>query len=234
MFELIYITVFSLVGLFCIIIKGVRENQLSFFQREIMNLSKNLVIIIKAIPAGLAVLFVFLVRPDDTLFYFIIAGALFFCMLGDLGMEKGLIPGLPLFLLAQVLFIFGFILKAIDFEITVNSIILTFLAAGVMIIYIVLLFRYLESSEKGLGEFKLPVILYASCISIMLISTIFLWLTSTNSNTLILILGALLFVTSDSLIAIREFHHRFSNDFTIVMGTYYPAILLLSLAAIFV
>ncbi|WP_455143130.1 lysoplasmalogenase family protein [Candidatus Hodarchaeum mangrovi] len=234
MLELIYIACFFIVGLCWILIKGVRENQLVFFQNEIMNFPKNLVTLIKGIPAGIAVLFVLLIRPDDSLFYFIIAGALFFCMLGDIGMEKGLIPGLPLFLVAQVLFAFGFILKALDYEITANSIILTSLATVGIVIYIILLLRYLESSDKGLGAFKLPVIIYTCCISIMLISTIFLWITSTILNILFLILGALLFVTSDSLIAIREFHHRFSNDFIIVMGTYYPAILLLSLAAIFV
>lgn len=234
MLELIYIICFLLVGLSWIIIKGVRESELRFFKQEIMNLPKTLVTIIKAIPAGISVLFVLLIRPDDSLFYIIIAGALFFCMLGDIGMEKGLIPGLPLFLVAQVLFAFGFVLKALDYDITVNSIVLTSLAAFGMVIYVILLFKYLESSKKGLGDFKLPVIIYACFISIMLVSTIFLWINSTNSNVLLLILGALLFVTSDSLIAIREFHHHFSSAFIIVMGTYYPAILLLSLTAILI
>ncbi|MHA1928525.1 MAG: hypothetical protein ACTSV2_08100, partial [Candidatus Thorarchaeota archaeon] len=43
---------------------------------------------IKIIPALIAIIYVVLITPSSALFYVLLAIALVFCMLGDIGMEK--------------------------------------------------------------------------------------------------------------------------------------------------
>jgi uncharacterized membrane protein YhhN len=193
---------------------------------------------IKGIPALLAVVFVFLIRPDNSFFYFVLIGALIFCLAGDLGMEKGLIPGLSLFLIAQVLYTIAFIGQSLANQFTNYSFLLTSIAFLCVIIYIILFVRYLDSSEFGLGKFKVPVIIYCAAISMMFISTILLWTTLGFFSYLefgLVSLGGFLFIFSDSIIALREFRNRrFSKNVLVVMLTYYSAIFLLSLSSILI
>ena len=155
-------------------------------------------------------------------------------MLGDLGMEKGLIPGLPIFLVAQVLLLVTFIGQAIDIGITTDSLLLTGIVAVGMVVYIFLFLRYLESSDKGLGKFRIPVLIYCIFISIMLSSTILLWTTAGIFEFGLVVLGGLLFVISDSIIAISEFHHDIMCREIKVMSTYFAAIFFLSLSPLII
>ncbi len=172
-------------------------------------------------------------RPDDSLFYLVLVGALLFCFAGDLGMEEGLIPGLLMFLVAQILFSAAFIGQSLTLRITIESLIPAGLVTLVMAIYIIFFIRYLETSETGLGKFKIPVLVYCIFISMMFVSSVLLWFTSGVMEFGISVLGALLFVISDSIIAVKEFHHEIKNVFGI-MSTYYTAILLLSLSIVFI
>ena len=60
--------------------------------------------VIKAIPTLLALIYVFYTLPSGSLFYILLGIALFFCMLGDVAMEKDIIPGIGMFLLAHLFF----------------------------------------------------------------------------------------------------------------------------------
>ncbi|MHA1236884.1 MAG: lysoplasmalogenase family protein, partial [Candidatus Hodarchaeales archaeon] len=69
-------------------------------------------------------------------------------------------------------------------------------------------------------------------LSGMFLSTFLLWMSSGVMELGIVVLGGLLFVISDSFIAIREFHHQINYSTLKVMTTYYSAIFLLSLASL--
>lgn len=94
--------------------------------------------------------------------------------------------------------------------------------------------RYLDSSETGLGELKIPVIMYCIVISSMLISSFLLWITLGILEVIVVVLGAVLFIISNSIIGIHEFHHKISRNVLKVMGTYYMAIFLLSLGVLLI
>jgi uncharacterized membrane protein YhhN len=69
-------------------------------------------------------------------------------------------------------------------------------------------------------------------ISLTLSTSFLLWLTTGAVLGFIPFLGACIFVTSDSLVGIREFHHHFNHQWLFIMATYYPAIFLLSLGPV--
>ena len=233
MLEITYLMIFCFFAVMYIFIKSVKAGEIHVDNSTVQRLT-HISTYIKGISAGLASIFVFIMRPDDSLFYLVLVVALLFCLAGDLGMEKGLIPGLPLFLVAQILFSIAFIGQSLTFGVSVDSLIPALLVTLVMAIYLFLFIRYLETSETGLGKFKVPVLVYCIFISLMLVSSILLWFTSGVLEFGVSVLGGLLFVTSDSIIAVKEFHHEISYRELKVMSTYYAAIFLLSLAAILI
>lgn len=237
MLELMYFILFWIFSFLFIILKSIKVNEFAI-KNEIITRIANYSTLIKGIPALLAASFVFMIRPNESLFYIVLICALLFCLAGDLGMEKGLIQGLPLFLIAQILFSITFIGQSLIQGLANESFLVSFIAFVFVIIYIVLFVKYLNSSEKGLGKFKIPVIIYCGAISLMFVSTVLLWTTLgfLNQITIGLIsLGGFLFVFSDSVIALREFRGiRFSKDVLLVHTTYYSAIFLLSLSSIMV
>ncbi|MHA1972307.1 MAG: lysoplasmalogenase [Candidatus Hodarchaeales archaeon] len=232
MFELVYFLVFIIFGVFWIFLKGTREGEYRVLEQQAKSFPDTLVTGLKAIPALLATFFVVTNPLDNSFSYLLLIGAFVFCLLGDLGMEKGLLTGLPLFLVAQLLFILGFGSYALTFGITDSSVLFAFLVLIGTFVYVYLLLRYLNSTEKGLGPFKKPVIVYACFLGLMFTSSVFLWLSVSRLELFLVVLGALLFVLSDSMIAVREFHHRFSMAYTLVMSTYYSAIFLMSLVVL--
>ncbi|MHA1214226.1 MAG: lysoplasmalogenase family protein [Candidatus Hodarchaeales archaeon] len=232
MFESIYFPVLVIFGVFWIVLKGIREGEFKIFEEQAKLLPDTLVTGLKAMPALLVTLFVVANPLDNVVFHFLLIGAFVFCLLGDIGMEKGLLTGLPLFLVAQLLFILSFTSSVLVFGLVTNAFFLTILTLIGTAVYVYVLLYYLDSSEKGLGSFKKPVIVYACCLGLMFTSSVFLWLTVSKVELLVVVLGALLFVLSDSMIAVREFHHRFSMAYTLVMSTYYSAIFLLSLVVL--
>lgn len=233
MLHIIFYLIYCSFAVSYIFLESIKSGELQLESSIIQDLTQ-ISTFIKGIPAILLVIIVVLFRPTDELFYFVLAGAFVFCFLGDLGMEKGLITGLPLFLIAQILFSVAFLSQSLTLGVTVESLFLTGLVTLVMAIYLILFLRYLESSETGLGKFRIPVLIYCVFISLMFISSVLLLSVSEILEFGLVALGGLLFVISDSIIAVREFHHEISNRELKVMSTYYIAILLLSLAVFMV
>ncbi len=231
MYEIPYLIIFSVFAILNLIIKSIKEGELHL-ENNILRKLFPFSTVIKAVPAGLSVIFVLLNSNKSIFLYAVLGLALLFCMFGDIGMEKGLIPGLPLFLVGQVLFIVAFLGQSLTIGVNGESILITAIVTFVMIIYVIFMLRYLESSEKGLGEFRIPVIIYCAFLSGMLISTTLLWISSGMLAVALVALGGSLFVISDSIIAIREFHHPIKNGVLKVMSTYHAAIFLLSLSSI--
>lgn len=226
---ILYSIAFWIFATVFILIRSIQDEEISFKSERIKKMPRPVSMLIKALPAGLAIIFVFLLKPSDALFYFLLILGLFFCLLGDVGMEIGLLPGLGLFALAHINFTATFLLQSLALGITMEAMLILGLVIIIVAIYDILLLRYLHSSEQGLGKFRIPILFYAFVLSAMLCSSVLLWIASGTLLGIVVVAGSTIFVSSDSLIGIAEFHHRISKAAIKVHGTYYLAIFLLSL-----
>ncbi len=133
--------------------------------------------------------------------------------------------GLASFLLMQVLYSVYFIrMQPFKKENMVSSIIL------ITILYLFSFF-FIRFLSPYLGEFKIPVIIYAIIISIMFLSAANL-LHSVRARRLAVkyfIPGALLLLMSDSLLALNKFHLREQVLDIAVMASYLSGQLLLAM-----
>jgi len=232
MLLLLYSVTYWIFAIVFIIVRSIQDEEISLKSDRIKKMPRPLSMLIKAIPAGLAIVFSFLLKPSDALFYYLMMLGLFFCLLGDIGMEIDLLPGLGLFALAQIDFAVTFLLQSLALGIPMEAMMLLSLVIVIVAVYATLLLRYLQASAQGLGKFRMPIIFYAFVISIMLCLSVLLWITSGILLGIIVVGGATIFVISDSMIGITEFHHKISKEAIKVLGSYYLAIFLLSLSLI--
>lgn len=186
--------------------------------------------IFKCIPAFSGVAFVLLDVPSSSLFYPLLAIALVLCGLGDIAMEHNILPGLGLFLFAHLFFIGNFVLNS---SLGTNLWLISALGIclTIMLMYIVLYHRYLLTASNPTPLIR-AVDVYALAISLTLSTCLLLWLSTGAALGYLPFVGTVFFVLSDSLIGVREFHHRFRYDESATMITYYLAIFLISLAVL--
>ncbi|MHA2203098.1 MAG: lysoplasmalogenase [Candidatus Hodarchaeales archaeon] len=234
MLEFVYLLIFWLFASVYIIFKSINANQIHVESEIIQKLANSTSTFIKGVPPILAALFVLIERSGDSLFFLVLVGAFIFCFAGDIGMEKGILTGLSLFLIAQLFFSIAFLGQAFTIGSSFETLILTVAIIAVVAVYMFIFLRYLDSSESGLGEFKIPVIMYCIVISLMFVSSFILWGTLRRLEAVVVVLGASVFVISDSIIAVHEFHHELSKNVLKVMTTYYTAIFLLSLSVLLI
>ncbi len=149
-----------------------------------------------------------------------ILAALFFSFLGDsfllLDEKQPLyfIAGLISFLITHILYIVYFLaLKPIRRSLIKSHPYLPVL----IIVYGAGLVYFLYPS---LGDLKIPVILYAAVICSMLLCSIHIYKRVSTTSGQQFIVGALLFVVSDSLLAIHKFYQPFALGSLLIMLTY--------------
>ena len=122
--------------------------------------------------------------------------ALAFCIAGDVFLmlpKKAFVQGLASFAIAQILFTVGFLSADISG--------MRLLGAAVVAVPVaVFLARRFVGAMKGIGQNELvvPVIVYVTVISAMAVSAV-------GNGSVVAILGAILFMLSDSLIAESRF-----------------------------
>jgi uncharacterized membrane protein YhhN len=220
---------FSIISTF---FKAVRENELAVQAARIKNFPTSLFITIKALPALISVIVIVIFRPSNALFYILLAVALVFCTLGDIGMETKFLVGVGLFLIAQIFFISNFGWHSLLVGITLLPLTAFICAFLAWILVIIFLTHYIESGEQKLRKMKIPLIIYALTVSLTFCSALLLWLTTGVFLGFIPVLGAFFFVISDFAIGIKEFHHHFNKAEVFIFSTYYLAIFLLSLSLI--
>ncbi len=184
---------------------------------------------LKAIPAFSAVLYVLLFANLAGIFSLLLLTALAFCGMGDIAMEYDILSGLGLFLISHILYTANFIFHALR-NLTLTSIGAFVASLSAMMVYVGVFHRYIRSAEEP-TELLPAVDLYALLISLTLSSSVMLWFSANILLGVLPIIGAIFFIISDSLIGVREFHHRFQYDEPVTMITYYLAIFLLSTAA---
>jgi uncharacterized membrane protein YhhN len=184
---------------------------------------RGLFYIFKPLTLALIILVAFLGKMPLTAAYkvFILAGLV--CSLaGDVFLmlaEKYFPAGLASFLAAHVFYILAFRSGAAH-PLSV-ALLLPFGVFGLLI------FRTLAPS---LGRLKLPVFVYTAAITVMayLAADRFIYLGGTP--TLLALAGAILFLTSDSVLAFNRFLKPLSWAQVVILGTYFPAQLLIALS----
>jgi uncharacterized membrane protein YhhN len=146
---------------------------------------------------------------------FMLAG-LVFSWAGDVTLDFSFVPGLTCFLLAQVIYLTAFFLTPGE-NIVIHRkpwLFIPVLLAGIALIY---------TLYDDLGDMKLPVVTYAVVILTMLASAINRLGKVNRLSYKLVLAGAILFVISDSAIAINRFTWDFSYSGPVIMSTYLAA-----------
>ena len=120
--------------------------------------------------------------------------------------------GLSAFLLAHIFYIFFFHQVRIKEKIKGNILLL-----GIVAVYYALLIYALA---PHLGDMKVPVLVYGVVISFMFMLAMHLLFMKGTSAGKWMMVGALLFVVSDSVLAINKFYQPFEAAGIIIMLTY--------------
>jgi uncharacterized membrane protein YhhN len=185
---------------------------------------------VKFLPALIAVIFVIIFRTP-TLFTLLLAAALVFCMLGDIGMEIDLVPGIGMFLIGHILYTSNFLWHSITMSPPMTPLLL---GAGCMvfgIVFVLLFIRYLRAAGPEIPPFILRAgSLYFVIICATLSTSLFLWQSTPATLGYLPVLGALIFIISDAFIGVNEFRRKIPRHEFYIMPTYYIAIFLLSLS----
>ncbi len=185
---------------------------------------------IKMAPAFTAAVFILI--SGSTLFYLLLAAALIVCGLGDVGMDFDILPGLGLFLISHFIFTGNFMLYGLV-GVTPVGIAGFAICLAILLVYLFFYFKYVKTAEEPMpAPFEKAAYFYAIMISLTACSSLLLWLTTGALLGFLPFIGALLFITSDSMIVIKEFHHKFKLDEELTLLTYYAGIFLLALGAI--
>jgi uncharacterized membrane protein YhhN len=170
----------------------------------------------------LMILFLVNINPRKSLMHLLMSAGLVFSWAGDVVLEFSksngniFIIGLICFLLAHMMYFTVFVITPGRNSVMSNR---KYLLIPV-VIYGILLLWYLYA---GLGEMKIPVILYATVILTMLAGAINR-IEKVNTESYYRVLaGAILFVLSDSAIAISKFRYQFGSSEFVIMSTYIVA-----------
>jgi len=83
-----------------------------------------------------------------------------------------------------------------------------------------------------LGDMKIPVIVYAVVICMMLVFSLHVFTKINRPANLLFVTGAILFAASDSLLAVNKFYKPFEFAGALIISTYCAAQLLIVLGVV--
>jgi uncharacterized membrane protein YhhN len=160
--------------------------------------------------------------PVPAVYKTLVLAGLVCSLLGDVALmfpEKWFTAGLIAFLAAQALYILAF-RPGPQHPVSIG-IFLPFIFYGLLMFFIL---------APGLGPMKLPVFVYIAAITTMagLAASRFVDLGGTKP--LLAFAGAVLFLVSDSVLAYDRFGRKIGVARILVLGTYFPAQLLIALS----
>lgn len=177
-------------------------------------------------------------RSKYTLFHRLMMTGFFFSWLGDILLQfanedRGLyfdpetffMFGLAGFLITQVCYTIAFNIPRGKNTILTSRIYQLLLVLGYGFLLMWLLYN-------KLGDFRIPVIIYAIVIHLMLISALNRYGKVNGVSYIVVVIGALLFVASDSMIAINRFIERFDFARILIMSTYIIAQYLIAIGSL--
>lgn len=151
-----------------------------------------------------------------------------FSWVGDILLQKEslFIPGLLAFLTAHIFYI-SFFTKTKSKEISFFK-----LRPVMLIAVLAYLVELMHLMWPYLGPMKAPVLVYGITISVMLSAAFWQYQKLEDKTALYFILGATLFVASDSILALNRFRSPFNMAGVLIMTTYIMAQLFIVLGAI--
>ncbi len=163
--------------------------------------------------------------PFSTTYQLIILLGLLASLGGDICLmlpdDRWFLPGLVSFLLAHIAYIVAFTLESAGT--TPIWYIVPFVIYGVVIL------RWLWGD---LGELRAPVLVYVCAIMIMAWQAANRWVEVRDTATLLAMIGAYLFVTSDSVLAVERFRGSWRSAPFWVLSTYFTAQWLIALSVV--
>jgi len=127
--------------------------------------------------------------------------ALFFSFLGDvflLDKNGYFLLGIGSFLITQILFI-KLIISQLE-KVRIHHFIITLLP---FVVYFTVLISIIQ---ENLTEFMIPVVIYGITISFFGMVSLLNYFIDKSKRSLVLLIGAVLFIASDSMIALNKFH----------------------------
>ena len=163
-------------------------------------------------------------------FIIIIVRALIFSWLGDLvlmfdSFNKNIfLIGLLAFLFAHLIYIRFFSLVRMGEKIKLKP--------GLILLVVVYYSGLIFLLFNDLQELKIPVMVYGIVISIMFLLALHMLFIKNKEAGKLMMLGALLFIFSDSILAINKFYEPFEYAGIAIMLTYGIAQLLITLGAV--
>lgn len=168
------------------------------------------------------ILLLALLMPDviSPLYRMLVVIGILFSLAGDIFLmlpERWFVWGLVSFLVAHLFYVAGYLVRA-GFQ-------LHWLILVVFVLYGAVLLALLW---PHVGALRLPVLIYASALLVMGWQATELWWTLRDMAALLAMIGALLFVASDSILALDKFRARIPHRDVLIMSTYYSALLLIA------
>ncbi len=160
--------------------------------------------------------------PVPAAYKMLVTAGLLFSLLGDIALmfpEKWFTAGLVAFLTAHVLYILAF--KPGPGHRASTGLFLPFIFYGLLMVFIL---------APGLGKFKFPVFVYIAAITIMAGFAAGRFVDLGGTRPLLAFAGAVLFLASDSVLAYDRFARKIGRAQVIILGTYFPAQLLIALS----
>lgn len=180
--------------------------------------TRTIYFVTKPLTTLLIIVFAFLRSGSADVYENSILAGLVFSLAGDiflmLDIKKAFLFGLVSFLIAHVFFLNAFIQNVTIF----NTSLLVPVAGYSIIMYIALV--------KKLKSYRYPVLLYLVVITLMLWASLNRYYLYSSTENLLLLAGALLFVISDSVLALNKFRQPIAKGELIILLTYYSAIFL--------
>ena len=179
----------------------------------------------------LMILFMVNLNPGLNRFHRLMFAGLFFSWSGDIVLEFShrngdlFIPGLVCFLIAHLMYFTVFFItpgKSAIFRNRIYLLIPVILYGSILIIYL----------YNDLAGMRLPVILYSIVILSMLAGAINRLKKVNRKSYYLVLAGAILFVLSDSAIAVDKFSYPFESSRVVIMSTYVMAQFLIVLGYI--
>lgn len=154
-----------------------------------------------------------------------IIGGLIFSLAGDVFLmlpENRFIPGLFSFLLAHLFYIAAFT-NLSGLQGSNAWFILPFIVLGLLTLSVI---------WQGIAALRIYVIAYMAVITLMGWQAFELWNRTRTTASLLAAVGALLFVISDSILAIDRFRWKFTLASACILSTYYLGQLLIAWSVI--
>ncbi len=174
--------------------------------------SRKTFLIFKPATTILIILLAILNYSGNNYFLFLVSG-LIFSLLGDIFLmfeQKYFVHGLIAFLITHIFYSIAFYPQA-----NLNLYVLPVIIGFSLMIYFLI--------YKNLNRYKLPVIIYMLFASVMVWMAVNNFLTFQTERSVFIVCGAILFILSDSVLALNKFGREVRFGEIFILGSYYAA-----------